>query len=455
MPTPLAPRAALALAAITLSSRAPAQELEFPPTLSGGQTVATAREAAFLQGPGTLRPGVSVARSAPEVDFLYYPGQDYPGKPWSNWGDSLAVGDQLYASIGDHLALGGKNDGKHGGGTARVFAYDATRREFRLLADVARTLARPAGHYTPGKIHGRLDLGQDGWLYFSTHRGSTSVTSDAHHYEGDWILRCHPEDGRAEVVALAPMPRHCLPASVLDPERMLFYAGTAPGGNATDPGVHFLAYDLRERRVRHRVPDGPPRCLFLARSTGRVYYVPGSDGDLGTLHRYDPSESAPPRPLTVRLAARAATEETPQGIVYTVSKGSRQQESLLYAFHTREETVTELGPAAVAEAQYITSLDADATGRYLYYVPGAHGGAERDGTPVVQFDTRTRTRKVIAFLHPFHRERYGATLTGTFSSALSPAGDKLYVTWNVIRGAKAWDCCALTVIHIPESERQP
>ena len=35
-------------------------------------------------------------------------------------------------------------------------------------------------------------------------------------------------------------------------------------------------------------------------------------------------------------------------------------------------------------------------------------------------------------------------------------GDKLYVTWNVDRGdTRTWDCCALTVIHIPEPERQP
>jgi hypothetical protein len=72
---------------------------------------------------------------------------------------------------------------------------------------------------------------------------------------------------------------------------------------------------------------------------------------------------------------------------------------------------------------------------------------------VVQFDVKTRTRKVIAFLHPFYKERYGCTLQGTFSTAVDPKGDKLYVTWNASRGGKVWDCCALTVIHIPESER--
>ncbi len=41
--------------------------------------------------------------------------------------------------------------------------------------------------------------------------------------------------------------------------------------------------------------------------------------------------------------------------------------------------------------------------------------------------------------------------------ALSTRAEKLYVTWNAGRsgkvGARYWDCCALSVIRIPESER--
>ena len=54
-----------------------------------------------------------------------------------------------------------------------------------------------------------------------------------------------------------------------------------------------------------------------------------------------------------------------------------------------------------------------------------------------------------------HRDEYGLTPKGTYSSALSPEGDTLYITWNVGRGGRTWDCCGLTVIHIPESERKP
>lgn len=87
---------------------------------------------------------------------------------------------------------------------------------------------------------------------------------------------------------------------------------------------------------------------------------------------------------------------------------------------------------------YIASIDVDSTGRYLYYIPGADGGAEKDGTPVVQFDTRTRQRKVLCVLHPFYQETDGCASKGTYSVALDAQGKTLFVTWNASRGGKNW-----------------
>jgi hypothetical protein len=140
--------------------------------------------------------------------------------------------------------------------------------------------------------------------------------------------------------------------------------------------------------------------------------------------------------------------------VYTVSQGRQGAEATLYAFHTDTEKIDKLGPAAAGGEGYITSLDADPTGQFLYYIPGAHGGSERDNSAVVQFNTKTKTRKVIAFLHPYYAEKFGATLKGTYSSAVSADGATLYIAWNVSRGSRAWDSCALTAIQIPESERK-
>jgi hypothetical protein len=428
--------------------------LPFPPRLPDGKTVLSHTGDEFLKPSATLLKGVQVAEAAPTVDFVYFPGQDYQGKPWSNWGDSLAVNGKYYASIGDHLAVGGPGAGANGTGTGRVFEYDPQAKSFRQLLDTTTLLNLPTGHYTPGKIHSRLDIGTDGWLYCATHRGSTTVTADKNRYEGDWVLRCNPTTGESEVVVRGPVPKHCIPCSVLDGERMIFYGGTAAGTDAREQGVQFFAYDLTAKKLLYREPDGPARYMILAKSTGRVYWTPGQEDGVGPLVRYDPAKGGGPVKIGAEIGLRAATQETKGGKVFTVSKGTKGGEATLFAFDTKTETAEPLGPAAVGVNTYITSLDVDPTGRYVYYIPGAHGGSEKDHSAVVQFDTRTKRRKVIAFLHPFLHAKTGATLVGTFSSAVDPTGDKLYVTWNVSRGGKSWDCCALTVIHIPESERQ-
>ena len=421
--------------------------LTFPPALPGGNEVVTDTSDDFLKPPATLREGVTVAKAAPTIDFLYFPGQTYPGKPWSNWGDGSVANGKYYTAVGDHLAPQGNGF---------VFEYDPAAKKLRQLVDVRKLLNLPEGHYTPGKVHSRVDMGSDGWLYFASHRGSEGVTTEANHYKGDWIMRCDPVSGKAEVVAHAPVPKHSIPCSVLDPDRLIFYGGTAAGRDVKDEGIRFLAYDLKNRKVLHNGPDGPARYLIFAKSTGRVYYTPGNEkAGVGPLMRFDPATGGPPVKIPGTIGIRAATDETPQGVVYTVSQGQGGRDAHLFAFHTKTEQVEDLGPAAAASNTYIASLDADPTGRYLYYVPGAHGGGDKDGSAVVQFDTKTRTKKVIAFLHPFYQQKYGCTPVGTYSTAVDPKGDRLYVTWNVNRGGRAWDCAALTVIHIPEAERRP
>ncbi|MFM8252816.1 MAG: hypothetical protein ACKOBW_14570 [Planctomycetota bacterium] len=417
--------------------------IDYPPRLPSGAASETFSGSELLARPATLRAEVEMAKTPPLVDFLYFPEQDYPGNPWSNWGDSLCIGDKYYASIGDHRAPAGN---------ARVFEYDPQLKRFRKLLDLKELLQLPDGHYAPAKIHSRLDLGQDGWLYCSTHRGSPKSTNDRNHYQGDWIVRCHPESGRAEVVAHAPVSKHCLPASVLDPTRLIFYAGTAPGSDAVEQGIQFLAYDVARRRVLYRGDNGPPRCLLLARSTGRVYFTPGSQED-APLVRFDPAQGGAPVTIKTVLGARAATDETPQRVIYTISSGQAQSDPTIWAFHTDTEQAENLGPSSVGSQGYVASIDADRSGRYLYYVPGAHGGSEKDSAAVVQFDTQTRRRKVLCTLHPLIANRLGCTLKGTYSTALNDTGTKLFICWNASRGSKAWDSCALTVIHIPASER--
>ncbi|MBI5758753.1 MAG: hypothetical protein HZA46_09565 [Planctomycetales bacterium] len=417
-------------------------ELPFPPQLPNGLAVVTDSSPEFLQHTVELANGVTVAKTPPTIDFVYFPGQTYAGKPWSAWGDSLFANGKYYATIGDHLAPQGN---------AFVYEFDPANKSFRQLLDLRKLLALPDGHYTPGKFHSRLDLGRDGWLYCSTHRGSPSATVDANHYEGDWIVRCHPESGKSEIVAHGPVGKHCIPNGTLDGERLIFYGGSAPGSAAENAQVQFFAYDVANRKRLYQGDNGPQRYMILASSSGRVYFTPGND--LSPLMRFDPASGSPPVEIPGRIGIRAATRESPAGDVITVSQARGDVAALLYRFNTRTEKVEELGPAPVASQTYVAAMCADAAGRFVYYVPGAHGGADRDGSPIVQFDTKTRQRKVIAFLNPVYEKKYGAAPRGTYSVAVDPDGSRVFVTWNVSRGSRAWDCTAVTVVHVPASER--
>ena len=433
-----------ALWLLTAGVRAEAAEPSLPPLLPGGKPVVTITSPELLKPADTIQEGVEVAKTPPTIDLLYYPGQTYKGNPWSNWGDGVAVDGKYYSAIGDH---------KGPDGNAFVYEYDSATKTLRLLVDLRKVLKLPEGHYTPGKIHSRIDRGCDGWLYFATHRGSTRVTIERYHYKGDWILRHHPPSSRTEIVAHGPVGTQCIPNSVLDPQRLIFYGGTQ-AGDIRDKRHLFFAYDTQARKLLYSGYGGPARYMIFARTTGRLYFVPGLEGPL---HRYDPAKGGAPVKLDAALGLRAATQETPDGKVYTVST---KRDATLWRFDVKTEAVETLGSAAVGSQTYITSLDADPTGRYLYYVPGAHGGSERDGSAVVQFDVRTRRRKIIAVLHPLVKQKFGYTPLGTFSSAVDPTGDRLYITWNGNTGGKrgrrlTWDACALTVVHVPESERLP
>ncbi len=422
----------------------PEPEVVFPPTIPGGKDIVTDTSPDFLLPPVTLQPGVAIAKTPPTVDFAYFPGQTYRGNPWSNWGDSLFANGKYYASLGDHLAPGG---------SAFIYEFDPATKRFRQLLDVKKLLGLPAGRYSPGKIHTQLTLARDGWIYCGTHRGGTRATDGDADYKGDWLIRVHPVTAQAEIIAEGPVPGHCIPTGLTDPQRLIFYGGTEPEMRAGEQSVTFFAYDLAARKMIWSGFGGPARAMMFAPSSGRIWF--NADELTGTnLVRFDPAKPGPPTPVPGTIGLRAASDETPSGIIYTVSHAQKDATAQLYAFHTRTERIEPLGPAAIGTNQYTTSLDADPTGRYLYYVPGAHGGSEADGAAVVQFDTRTRTRKVLAFLHPFYEQRYGAMLRGTYSVALDARGETLFITWNVSRGTKVWDACALTVVHIPASERR-
>jgi hypothetical protein len=410
--------------------------LPYPPKLPEGQVVVTETSDAFLKPGDNLSEGVEIAKVPPTVDFAFYPEQNYPGNPWSHRSDGLVVGDTYYSSSNDHLAPRG---------TALLWAYDATPKRFRLLCDTTKFLesvnAFPDDmNYRPGEMQSRIDLGGDGWLYYATDRGSPTVTDDAHGYRGEWILKTNPATRETQVVARWPIEKHTIPASVLDPKRMIFYGGTAPGRDAGNSKIQFFALDVKTGKLLCTADDGPTRTIIFSHSTGRVFW----EGK-----QYDPETNlVTPSKLP---HVRSCTRETPQGMVY----GTSGTKAGLWAFNVRTGELKSLGTGRVASQEYIASIEADPAGRYLYYAPGAHGGAAMDGTPVVQFDLKSGKRKVLAFLHDHFWEKYGYALDGSFGNALDEKGERFFISWDGWRKGqpRGWESAAITVLHIPPAER--
>ncbi len=415
------------------SSRYP---LPYPPRLPDGHLVVTESSPLFLKPGANLRDGVIIATTPPVVDFAFYPEQNYPGNPWSHRSDGIVVGDKYYSSSNDHLAPKG---------TAHLWEYDGRHKQFRQLVDTSRFLesvnAFPPGmNYRPGEMQSRIDLGSDGWLYYATDRGSPTVTHDQNGYLGEWILRTHPQTRETQIVATHPIAKHTIPCSALDPKRMIFYGGTAVGRDAPNQKIQFFAFDLKTRQLLLVADDGPYRVLIFSPSTGKVFW----EGKC-----YDPESNT----ITASNVpnVRSATRETSQGIVY----GTSGTKADLWAFDVKSGAVRQLGNCGVARQEYIASIEADPSGKYLYYVPGAHGGAAADGTPIVQYEIKSGRRKVLAFLHAHFWDKYGYALDGSFGNALDERGERFFISWDGWRTGqpRGWESAAITVVHIPAVER--
>jgi hypothetical protein len=231
-----------------------------------------------------LRSDVVVAETPPVIEFPYYGSQDHPGRPWSNWGDSLAVEGKYYSTIGDHQSPKG---------TAQVYEYDAQAGELRLLVDLRQFLESsgslaPDENHTSGKIHTRIDVGRDGWLYYAGHRGSTRTTDDAHGFRGERIYRTNPQSGQTQIAAEFPIPKHVISMGVLDPNRMIFYGGTAAGPDANRQGVWFFACDVVGNRLLHEAPAWFPKAAPLPAPRGEVIRVATVDELLAAVDRIGP-----------------------------------------------------------------------------------------------------------------------------------------------------------------------
>ncbi len=132
------------------SDRARLERPAFPPTLPGGREMVTDTSPAFLKRPRPCsRRSPSRRRADDRFPFLSRAGLS--GKP------VVGVGRQRR---GEWQVLLRHRRSSGAGGNAFVYEYDPATKKLRRLVDVEEAARLPEGHYTPGKIHSRIDLGE-------------------------------------------------------------------------------------------------------------------------------------------------------------------------------------------------------------------------------------------------------------------------------------------------------
>jgi hypothetical protein len=450
--------------------------------------------------PSILIPPESVARHAgkeyiiakepPEVEFAIVPvmpmflgespvpsksdNPNTPG-PWSNWSQSAydSRTGKFYSSVSDH--------GKYNA-HIHLVEYDPQAKKVRCLPEINKVLGRKPTQFSEGKIHGWLDFYQSKdlsspHLWFCTYWAKYVEPDEedfASGYDGGHIMSCDVITG--DIVDYGvPLVRASWPFHRVDIKRGTLYAVGMFG--------EFLAWDINEQKTKWAgyLPKGMgwwERAILIDEETGMVYTSNRDTESDPQLHiiKYDPFKNR-----FFKLACHVPEEtrlddsKGGKGIIsnkYRHLRSHTRQRNTdglfwcstyngkLFTFDPVKEEIVDKGYDWIGNERYIPTMDSSPGGRYLYYLPGGHGRAYLEGSPVIQYDTKTETVKVLAFLYPFYFNKYGYTPTGTFSIKLDDKGEKLFVLWNgaymehkAHEKEDAFGTCSLTVLTIPESER--
>lgn len=428
--------------------------------LLSGSGIVTDKSEQFITVPSvmdlTWMGDVDVAKTPPSIEFapvrgmtpLYFP-EDNIGY-WSNFGDvTLAPNGKYYFGVGDHRGLAGNS---------YAVEYDPAKRDYRLVINFGKLLGWDKLGVGDGKLHGEMGAMPDGSLWILTYWDPMPGLKDEDfaRWPGSHVVRYDTRAGKPEDLGI-PLAKSGWPYYTLDPQRGILFAVGSRGEN--------LAYNVNKRKVLYAgmPPEGVTwweRCAMLDPRTG-VFWSCTSKAPFNFVS-YDPrtniftkhAETTPKdlgRDAGKNSVIRGYSEQrTKEGFLWVNSTNGT-----LYKFWP-ETRKTETAGLLWADYTYIPRISLSPYDRYLYYV--ANGKRTKYlYKPVVQYDTRTNRRKVIAFIADYYFEKYGFVLGSVHGSTLSKDGSDLVIVFNgaFLPREKAWqDTPALMVVHIPESERK-
>ena len=452
-----------AILCLALAAPLFADETPWPPELRGAKNgTVTLRSEQFLKVPDSVvaareKEGAAafvMAKTPPTVELAFHRdlGPDAVSRRlWSSWGDiGLARDGRVYCGIGDH--------GNDVGGDARCFIYcwDPKAKTLTQVVDVNSIVPREPGQPAWSKIHAKVDEGPDGTILFcgtlnDGNRAKLPTYKWSDSLPGAQIYQYDPQTGKASVFANLP-PKRCTATSLVDAQRNIWWCNLEAGdGNA------LWGLNLKTKQPVFQGADGS-----LGFNRNFALLADGSILFNGESHlvRYDAgTKQLVPKKSWFQKShgMRASTLESKDGFVF----GITHQTNELFRYHVGRDELEMLGPnwlSGMYTAVCVFSPDE----RFVYYQPGAHGQAFKDGTPVMQYEIATGRRKVLAFLADVCEQECDYVPGGTYGLKLSADGSTIYVNLNghasdSVRPAsmktKGFGLCAFAAIHIPESER--
>ncbi len=413
----------------------------------------------------------TMALTPPEIDFAVIPVEPRWPRVYHNqyrsgwWGNYCQpaydpASGKFYSAVADH----GARDAH-----LYLVEYDPRARQVNCLAEYNHSVGRGARDFGDGIIHGWMDFFQAPGMprpqiWFCSYWAKFPEPSEADYatgYDGGHIVSYDPADNLF-VDYGAPLPRTSWPFHHLDAGRGMLYAVSFRN--------EFLAWNIRRQRAEWAgyLPAGMlwnNRAILVDANSGCVFTSNDDPGDrqrrlicyndadkrFSLLDCHMPSNPASGTFDRLRGHTR---ERGPDGLFWAATESGA-----LFTFDPDRREIKPRGlnwPGPAGTRRSTTTMARSPQGRYLYYNIMSY----QDGSPVIQYDTRTDTRKVLAFLYPYYHAKYGYIPTGSYSFALDERGAGLFMVWNgaFIQpapniGVDFWGHCSVMYMKIPESER--
>lgn len=423
----------------------------------------------FLKVPENIypegHPDFDVATTPPTIDFAIVKMSPMYGDPYGVWGEAILGPDgAYYFAVGNHKGYGGAD--------AFLIRYDPQTKTYQNILSTRQTCGWTDELFGDGKLHGIPDIAPNGDMWLLTFYGPNPKKSDwGANYFGGWLIKYNIYSGIAECKG-HPIGDDSWPIHTWDWERNRLYAigeyGLYQDPNSGDDPAPYpsprydwgkvLVYDTQKGVVLQGQTPPPDdihwnrRSLLLDRSTGNLY---GTESNAPyQFVKYDLATDT-----FSRMESRLETSPLYSWPTTKNKDGSFfifDQQGNFYKFSPEQDRIESLGKNWL-DGTWIENMRVSPGGRYLYYV-SASGLNEKPrpneyGLPLIQYDSITNHKKVIAFLSPFYMEKYQFGMLCSYTLALSADGSSAFIVVNGDYGGAQYGQVALLNIHIPETER--